>query len=290
MDASETHLKHALEDCNDSVERLSDGSSPEQLLGAYVRRASVLSMMGLRTSAMDDVESAKELSGHIENPDPSMMFRVYITEAILLYEQESDPIESYSRAASYLSTIQENDGFYDRKSLLNACITAVSDLLDYKHPEETRPYIDKAYELCMVFTDPWTMNRKMEVCNLDGEVCEDMNALPGALDAYSNAVHLGMELLSMGSLDDEEEFVSAIISKGNCEQETGDFKSALTDFKSAALVMEQMLENHRLDDMEMLSAVYRNIASILIADGHEEEGESYLIKSMKSELRMQDNS
>lgn len=288
MDASETHLRHALEDCNNAVDQLREKERSPELLGAYARRASVLAMMGYRTSALDDIDSAKELSETIPEPNPSIMFRIYVTEAILLYEQDSDPIESYYNASRYLSEVHEDDAFYDRRSLIDACITAISDLLDYGHAEDTRPFIEKAYGLCMSFDNPWVMNRKLEVCNLDGEVCEEMGVLPGAIDAYGRAVRTGMELLSMGSLEDEEELVSALISKGNCEQENEEPDSALTDFKSAALIMEQMLENHRLEDIEILSDVYRNIASILISQGHEEEGESYLIKSMKSELRMND--
>ena len=290
MDASETHLRHALEDCNNAVDQLREKDGSSELLGAYARRASVLAMMGYRTSALDDIDSAKELSETIPEPNPSIMFRIYVTEAILLYEQDSDPIESYCNASEYLSKVHENDAFYDQRSLLDACITAISDLLDYGHAEDTRPFIEKAYSLCISFDNPWIMNRKLEVCNLDGEVCEEMGAMPGAIDAYGRAVQTGMELLSMGSLEDEEELVSALISKGNCEQESEEPASALTDFKSAVLIMEQMLENHRLEDIEILSDVYRNIASILISQGHEEEGESYLIKSMKSELRMNGNS
>ena len=289
MDASETHLRHALEDCNNAVEELQGKKESPELLGAYARRASVLAMMGYRTSALDDIESAKELSETMGEPEPSVMFRIYVTEAILLYEQDTDPIESYYNASAYLSKVNEDDAFYDQRSLLNACITAISDLLNYGHAEDTGPFIEKAYGLCMSFNNPWIMNRKLEVCNLDGEVCEEMGVLPGAIDAYGRAVQLGMELLSMGSLEDEEELVSALISKGNCEQEDEDPASALTDFRSAALIMEQMLDNHRLDDIEILSDVYRNIASILISQGREEEGESYLIKSMKSELRMNDS-
>lgn len=289
MDASETHLRHALEDCNNAVDELRGKNGSPELLGAYARRASVLAMMGYRTSALDDIDSAKELSERIPEPNPSIMFRIYITEAILLYEQDSDPIESYFNASGYLSKVHEDDAFYDQRSLLDACITAISDLLDYDHAEDTRPFIEKAYSLCMSFDNPWVMNRKLEVCNLDGEACEAMGAIPGAIDAYGRAVQIGMELLSMGSLEDEEELVSAMISKGNCEQESGEPVSALTDFRSAALIMEQMLENHRLEDIEILSDVYRNIASILISQGREDEGESYLIKSMKSELRMHDS-
>lgn len=293
MDASDAHLERTLADCNDTVGRLEPYGPSEDLLEAYVNRAEVLAMMEYRTSALDDTESAidivKALSSNGYEPDAGTMFKVHITRAILMYEQECDPIEEYAAAAEHIGRLDAGSRHHNHRSFVRSCLTACADLLDYDHAEDTSPYREAMHRTTVGSSDAWTLNRRLEMANLEGEAFEAMDIPEAAANAYAEGVRIGTELLSMGALEDEEELISSMIAKANWEQVLGRMDTALVDLKSACIIMEQMLETHRLDDIGYLTDAYRDIAAILSSKGEDAEAESYLVKAMRANMRLQDD-
>ncbi len=293
MDASEAHLEQALVECNDTVSRLESDGPSHELLEAYVNRAGILAMLEYRTSALDDTESAidlgDELSAMGSEPDAGTMFKIFSTRAILMYELDNDPIEEYACAAAYMNNMDEYSNHYEHRSFISTCITAVSDLLDYGHPEETYPFRDRMSRVALQYNDSWTLNRRLEMANLEGETFEDMESLDSAIKAYAEAVRIGSELLSRGSLEDEEELISSMLAKARWEQSLSRFDDALVSLESACLIMEQLDSTHHLEDVAPLSEAYSDIANILSSMGRDSDAESYLIKAMRANMRQQED-
>lgn len=292
MDASDAHLERTLVECNDTVGRLEAYGPSVELMEAYINRAEVLAMMEYRTSALDDIEAAEDLMGSLvssgESVDVGSRFKVHITKAIILYEQECDPIEEYCEAADIIAEVGEGCRHYDYRSFVRTCITACADLLDYGHAEEISPFKEAMRDRVMDHTDAWTLNRRLEMANLEGESFEDMDIPEAAVKAYAEGVRIGTELLSMGSLEDEEELVSAMLAKANWERVQGRNEKALMDLKSACIIMEQLASVNRLDEISFLTDAYHDIATILSSMGNESEAESYLVKAMRANMRLQD--
>ena len=65
MEKTDSHLEASLEGLNDRVNELESAGASADLMEAYVNRGCVLSMLGYRTSALDDLESAAGIASWI---------------------------------------------------------------------------------------------------------------------------------------------------------------------------------------------------------------------------------
>ena len=285
MDASDAHLERALAEYNDTVNELEPEGPSEQLLEAYVNRASVLTMMDYRTSAMEDLESADEMIRSAEEQgieiEDGTFVKTYVGMGDLIFESEGDPIEPYSRAATRVVRMNPEARHFDFRSTVRMCIYVIENLIDSEYPEETEPFFTKAMSMVMTKNDNWSLNRQLELYNLEGEIGDENEDYKASVESYGRAVKVGVELLDREQLEDMEVLVMSYVSKAEAEENLEDLDGYILDTKAAIILLEHMLEYHRLDDTDVLISLQQSVANALIKQGKVEEAEKYLVKSLK---------
>lgn len=289
MDASDVHLEKALGDYNDKVNELEPMGDSEELLEAYVNRGCILYMMEYRTSAMEDLETAAEMIPALEASgsavDAGTFVKTYTTIASILFDQESDPVEAYSLAATRVSKLNDRSRHFDHRSIIRMCIEACENLIDSEYPEDIAPFRDKGMSMVVGKSDSWSMNRLIQLLNLDGEAHNDSNDPQGAIESYAQAVDVGTDLLERGALEDTEELIMSFVSKAECEEGLELTDMFLADMKAAITLLEQLNDYHRLDDPEVLVSLHHHVAGALMKAGRIEEAEKHLMSAMKVGIR-----
>ncbi|MGN0098491.1 MAG: hypothetical protein ACI38Y_04110 [Candidatus Methanomethylophilaceae archaeon] len=284
MDSSDAHLERALEEYNQKVNELEPQGPTEQLLEAYINRGCILSMMEYRTSAMEDLDSASELIEYLETDgdevDAGTYVKTYAEMGNLLFEQGADPVEAYVRAGLRVSKLNDRSRHFDHRSIVRMCIGVTEDLIDSEYPEDTEPFLGKGMSMVMTKRDAWSMNRYLELLNLEAEVADAKNDPQSAIESYARAIDVGTELLGMEQLEDPEELVMSFVSKAEAEDGLGLTDMYLSDANAAIVLMEQMLEFNRLDDTEVLISLHHDMAGVLMKNGRIEEAEKHLMKAM----------
>lgn len=289
VDSSDAHLESALSEYNDRVNELESDGDPLQLLEAYVNRGCILYMMEYRTSAMEDLDSAdgiiRDLEAEGMDVDAGTFVKTYVTMGDLLFDQEGDPVESYARAAIRLGELDEGCRHFDHRSIVRMCIHVIENLIDSEYPEDTEPFFAKAMSLVLTKQDSWSLNRRLELHNLEGETADSLNDPQGSIDAYAKAIDVGTELLERAQLDDSEELVLSFVSKSEAEEGIGLLDMYIADMTAAITLMEQMLEYNRLDDTDVLVSLHHDLAGVLIKEGRIEDAEKHLMKAMSIGVR-----
>lgn len=284
MDVSDAHLERALEEYNQKVNELEDGEPSEELLEAYVNRGSILSMMEYRTSAMEDLMSASELIDVLEaegnEVDPGTFVKTYFEMGSILFEQNSDPCEAYVRAGLRVNKLNDHSRHFDHRSIVRMCISIIQDLIDSEYPEDTEPFFVKGMSMVLTKQDSWSMNRRLELLNLEAEAADANNDPQSAVESYARAIDVGTELLNREQLDDPEELVLSFVSKAEAEEGLGLTDMYIADVNAAIVLLEQMLEFNRLDDTEVLVSLHHDMAGVLMKNGRIEEAEKHLMKAM----------
>ena len=289
MDASDMHLENALGEYNDKVNELEPLGESEELLEAYVNRGCILYMMEYRTSAMEDLATAADLIDSLETSglvvDSGTFVKTYTSMASILFDQDSDPVEAYDKAATRLSNLGDPPRHFDHRSIVRMCIEACENLIDSEYPEDVEPFLDKGMSMVDGRADSWSMNRMLELLNLEGEAWNDRNDPQAAIESYAKAVDTGTELLERGALEDTEELIMSFVSKAECEQGLDLTDMYLADMNAAITLLEQLDQFHRLDDPEVLVSLHHDVASVLMKAGRIEEAEKHLVKAMKVGIR-----
>ena len=285
MDASETHLERALEEYNDKVNRLeSDGPSIE-LLEALINRGSVLFLLEYYTSAREDIESAIELMDVLEsegkNINEGSFVKAHCTLAQIRLYQGEDPSSEYRIASTRLASLNEESNHFDFRSIMNLCLDASEDLLDYKDNETADRYIDKGLSLIGSKKDPWSMNRNAELLSIKAETYMRRNENEYALPLYNVAISICTELYNKQELEDLSVLVCALISKTDCERELMMTEDYLRDMTIAADYLEKMYSENNLPRPDLLVELHEGISRQLMSKGNIQEAEKHLMRVLQ---------
>ncbi len=301
MDISEIHLEKALDDYNSKVNRLEmEGDSPE-LVEAYVNRGCILYMLGYMTSAMEDLASASELIDSFESIgvyiDIGTYIKAHATMGAILFEQNSDPSEEYSKAIARLPKLRVDSRHFDKAGIIRMCIESAENLLDKGCPDDSLEFLDKALIILENSDDRWSGNRKLELYTLKGECHLAKQDFSAAIDSYSDAIYIGTDLLDNSQIEDMEELVVPIISRSQCESEMGMDEMYFNDLELAINLLEEMVKANKLSDTEVLVSLHQEAASYLMGKGKMGEAEKHLLHAVsmgvngaKEYLRDQTNS
>lgn len=282
MEKTDSHLEATLEELNGRVNELESSGASSELMEAYVNRGCVLYMLGYRTSALDDLDSAAEISSDLPSSevDAGTFVKIHTTIASIMMEQGGDPTEEYSLAALRLDELHPGSAHFDKRSAVRMCSASAEDLMDCDYPDGAVPYLEKGIELASG-TDPWSMNRYVDLQIQSAEAADMMNDIRGSIDRCSMAVETGSELLEKGQLEDVEQLVSALVLRASGESDLGMNENSAIDLKAAVGVLEGMLENHSLPDTEVLMSLHHDLAGALMKIGKVEEAEKHLIRAME---------
>ena len=284
MERADPQLERNLEELNIRVNALEESGGREEMIETLVDRAGILDLMGYRTSAVDDLETAAALAEEsgAEGIDEGTLARLFSLLASEVAGQGGDPIEEYSVAASHLDGLRSSSPRFDRRATVAMCMSAAADLIDFGHPEDAEPFLRKGLQLTEG-TDTWSANRRLEILNIASDSYESTGG-GDVIGTCSEAIEIGASLMEKGSLDNVEELVSALAVRAAAESDMGMDQNAAMDLEAAVGILEGMLENHSLGDTGPLMDLHRDLAGSLMRLGKVEEAEKHLIRSMHIEI------
>ena len=301
MDVSEIHLEKALEEYNEKVNRLENEGDVQELVEAYVNRGCVLYMLGYNTSAMEDLMMASELMEELSSKgvvtDTGTYVKAHATMGAILFEQNSDSSDEYSKALKRLPQLRTDSRHFDVAGIIRMCVESAENLLDENDAESAMNFVDKALSILKGKDDRWSGNRKMELYTLQGECYLSMQDFNSAIESYSEAVTIGTDLVDRSMIEDMEELIVPIISRSQCESELGLDDMYITDIELAINLMEEMERSNKLSDVDVLVNLHHDAASYLMSKGRMAEAEKHLLHAVsmgvngaKDYLRNQTNS
>lgn len=282
MDRTDTHLEASLDGLNSRVNELESAGDPAELMEAYVNRGSILSMLGYRTSALDDLESAAVIAAELppDSVDAGTFIKIHTAIASMIMEQGGDPLDEYLLAATRLDELHPGSSHFDKRSAVRMCSASAEDLMDCENPEYAMRYLDKGLEIASG-TDPWSENRCLDMLIQYAESADMMNDVRGSIDRCSTAIEVGSELMEKGLLEDVEQLVSALVLRASGESDLGMNENTVIDLNAAVGILEGMLENHSLPDADVLMSLHHDLAGALMKTGRIEEAEKHLIRAME---------
>lgn len=289
--SSDEHLESALRDYNEKISALeSEGGTEEEFLDAYIKRGCILSMMEYYVSAISDFDDAVETIERLEasgkTVDPGYYVKTYVSRGELQSGETFRPMaDDYMHAASRLPDLKDGSMYYDRKNIIKMCLDCSSDLLEAEYPAETDPFIEKAWSLLVTKEDSWSKNRYIELMNLKGRSETDLEDFDEALESFSTAIDVGKSLLERGELDDMMELVYSFIFRGDIEQEKELLDQYFADRNASILLLDQMLEIHKLGDTDILCQLHRDLSSTYFSLNKVKEAEEHLMMQVVLEMK-----
>ncbi|UAL07002.1 MAG: hypothetical protein KRP56_03890 [Candidatus Methanogranum gryphiswaldense] len=288
--SSDEHLETALKDYNNKVNRLEfDGGTDEEFLDAYINRGCILSMMEYYVSAISDFDDAVEIIAHMEasgrNVDAGTFVKAFVSRGEIHGGDDLRPMaDDYANAATRLNELKDGCKYYDRKKIILMCIGCVENLVDENFPGEIEPFVNKAWSLLLTKEDSWSKNRYLELLNLKGQSEIDLEMKEEAIESFADAISIGTELLERGDLEDVMSLVFAFISKGDIEQEKGLIDSYIIDRKAAIVLLEQMMEANKLDDVHVLAQLHQDLANTYLTLNKIKEAEEHLMREVALDM------
>ncbi len=283
MERADGHLEASLRDLNERVNELEGQGDMQGLLDAYLNRGSVLLLMDLRTSALEDFESAEELAYLLESEgesiDTGSFVKLHASIASLLASQNDDPVEDYYLIASRMGSIVPGIRHYDQRAIVRLCIDALDDLLAYEHPEDCEPFVTKGLEVALD-RDHWSSNRRIDILNL-AAMHDELNDVRSAMACYTEAIEIGTGLMEAGALEDTDVLILSLVLRAECHDSLGNDELTIVDLGVAIQILESMLEAHLLKDTEILVNAHHDLAGVLMKVGRVEEAERHLIRAME---------
>ena len=286
MWTSDEHLEEALEEYNLKVSELETCGTHEELLEALVNRSTVLIMMESFTSAMTDLEDCIELSELMEERgervDTGTFIKIRENRGQLFFGEDDEAMVSdYSMIASRLDDVHQGIRHYDRKGLVQMCIDCAEDLLDQGYDQNSVPFIEKGLELIGGNFDRWSSNRRIELSNLMGQASDGMGLTDRAYAAFTDSINIGAPLFKRYGLEDDMALVLAFICRGDINDIRCNREDHIADHESAADIMEQLYEERRLGDVELLVNLHRGLASAYSGIGDTSASERHLIRALR---------
>ena len=291
MRTSETHLEEALQEYNDKVNGLEAEGSTEELLEALVNRSTILMLMGSYISSLDDLEEAMEIMDEMaENaimPNIGTYVKVYENHGHICCEEDPEMmVDDYQRIIPKLIALKPTTRHYDRKSLVNMCLECSKELIDADYGEDALPFLEKGIVFLGSSKDDWTLNRKAEMYSLMGEAHHDLGVYDDALKDFSRSIEIASDLYLANRLDEDMmiSFVYSFVLKGDIEDRKGDAESSISDYESAADILDQLESEGRTFDRELLLDMHRTLSRLLMQSGNIERSEKHLMKAMKMDM------
>ena len=291
MRTSETHLEEALQEYNDKVNGLEAEGSTGELLEALVNRSTILMLMGSYISSLDDLEEAIEIMDEMaENaimPNIGTYVKVYENHGHICCEEDPEMmVDDYQRIIPKLIALKPTTRHYDRKSLVNMCLECSKELIDADYGEDALPFLEKGIVFLGSSKDDWTLNRKAEMYSLMGEAHHDLGVYDDALEDFSRSIEIASDLYLANRLDEDMmiSFVYSFVLKGDIEDRKGDAESSISDYESAADILDQLESEGRTFDRELLLDMHRTLSRLLMQSGNIERSEKHLMKAMKMDM------
>ena len=291
MMRSDKHLEEALAEYNDKVNHLEKEGTAEELLEALVNRSTVLMLMGSYVSSITDLEDAMDIIQEMEyegkKPNVGTFVKVYENHGHMCYEEDIDMmLDDFQRIIPKLSLLNATTRHYDRKSLINMSLECAKELIDADFAESSLPFLEKGLIFLGSMTDDWTLNRRAEMYSLMGEAHHDMGVYDDALSDFDRSLGIASELYLTNRLDDDMmvSFVYSFVLKGDIEDRNGDKEKSIADYESAADVLDQLENEGRNFDHELMLDMHRTLSRLLMEAGDVERAEIHLVKAMKMEV------
>jgi hypothetical protein len=280
------HLEVALEDYNDKISKLetSEGT-PEEFLDALINRGSVLSMMEYYISAISDFNDAIEIIEKLEKKgkevDPGSFIKAYVSRGELMSSENVDQtVEDYVAATSRLKKLNKDSKYFDERKIVMMCINCSEDLVDNGFPGEVVPFFEKLYDILPNKTDNWSLNRYLETLNLGGQAMNDLSDQDQALEIFTQAIEIGVELFDKGTIEDTMSIIFPFISRGDIAQEKGLLEQYFLDRKAAISLLENLLEMNRLEDVRILAELHQDVANTYLTLNKVKEAEEHLMREV----------
>lgn len=286
MSSADEHLEEALKDYNSKVHKLeSEGGTEEELMDALINRGCILSMMEYYVSAISDFDDAIEIMAHIiaagGKVDAGSYVKAYVSRGEIRGGDDLRPMaDDYANAAFRLGELNEKSKYYDRKKIITMCVNCAEDLVDEHFPMEIQPFIDKAWSMIIGREDPWSKNRFVEILNLNGKAAMDLEDDDDAIEAFATSIDEGTKLLETAELEDVMSLVFPFVSRGDIWQKKGIIEPYISDRKAAIILLEQMLEHNRLDDVQVLSHLHQDLAHTYLTLNKVKEAEEHLMREV----------
>jgi len=280
------HLEAALKDHNDKISKLeTSGGTSEEFLDALINRGSILSMMEYYVSAISDFDDAIAIIAELEEEgktvDPGSFIKAYVSRGELMSpENMGQTVEDYITAASRLSKLEITSKYFDERKIVVMCINCCEDLVDSEFPGEIAPFIEKLYEILPRKKDNWSLNRYLEMLNLDGQATADLSHPDQALEIFTRAIEIGVDLFDKKALEDTMSIVFPLISRGDIAQQKGLFEQYFLDRKAAISLLEGLLEMNRLDDVQILAGLHQDVANTYLTLNKVKEAEEHLMREV----------
>lgn len=291
MRSSDEHLEEALAEYNDKVNSLELDGRPEELLEALVNRSTILMLMGSYVSSMTDLEDAMELMEEMNQdgiiPNLGTYVKVYENHGHMCCEDDPEMmLDDYLRIIPKLIALNAATRHYDRKSLVNMCLECSKELIDSDFSENSLPFLEKGLIFLGPSNDDWTLNRRAEMYSLMGEAHHDMGVYDDALSEFTRSIDIASELYLSNRIDDDMlvSFVYSFVLKGDIEDRNGNREESIDDYESAADILDQLENEGRTFDKDLLLDMHRTLSRLLMEAGNIERAETHLVKAMKMEV------
>ncbi|MBQ6547509.1 MAG: hypothetical protein IJL79_01020 [Candidatus Methanomethylophilaceae archaeon] len=291
MRSSDEHLEEALAEYNDKVNSLELDGRPEELLEALVNRSTILMLMGSYVSSMTDLEDAMELMEEMNQdgiiPNLGTYVKVYENHGHMCCEDDPEMmLDDYLRIIPKLIALNAATRHYDRKSLVNMCLECSKELIDSDFSENSLPFLEKGLIFLGPSNDDWILNRRAEMYSLMGEAHHDMGVYDDALSEFTRSIDIASELYLSNRIDDDMlvSFVYSFVLKGDIEDRNGNREESIDDYESAADILDQLENEGRTFDKDLLLDMHRTLSRLLMEAGNIERAETHLVKAMKMEV------
>lgn len=282
---ADQHLEETLKEYNEKISDLENNGTREDLLEALVNRSIILYMMESYVSSLADVEEALDIADEMQEngevPNIGSLVKLYELHGKLSYYKDNEQMVSdYMKVCDKLITLEYGARHYNKKELIMMCMDCAEDLIDQDYSENALPFLENGLLFLGTNYDPWSNNRRIEMYNLMGQVHEKMGLTDAAMKDYSDSISPALKMYQQKRLDDVVGLILALVNKGSIEGIKGEREGQLRDFLIAIEIMEQLEQNHKLADIELLIGLHRNVASVLSDLDRAEESEKHLLRAL----------
>ena len=290
MKGSDQHLERALKEYNQKISDLEAGEgSNEEMLEALVNRSTILLLMESFTSSMEDSEDAMRLASIMESKgehvDTGTYIKMYENHGQLLYENDNDGMaEDYGKILPKLDEVNPVNvrvRHYDDRGLIIMCENCAEDLIDASKLEMATQFLRKALVIIGRSRAMWYRNRKVSILYLIGQTENDMGLKKEALKTLKECVRIGTKMVYDYSLDDYTDVVNADILRGDILESMGDLEGMWAAHEQAAVLLESLYADKRIDDAELLINLHQGIATSMMNAGRIELAEKHLLRAIR---------
>lgn len=285
MKLADDHLNEALEEYNRKVYELETEGSGEELLEALVNRSTVLMLMGSTVASLSDIDNALDLIEDMSLngvfPNIGSLVKLYENRGHICCSDDTEQmVEDYMKIIPHLTDLGNGARHYDRKSLITMCIECAEELIDCDYCENSLPFLEKGLLFIGGNYDSWSCNRRVAIRNLLGQAHMSMGLSDEALKDFTACINEASNMYLQNILEDEMELVLAFVYRGDICETVRNKNGMIADHESAADILERLNEEKKLEDINMLITLHRELASELSELDRDRESEKHLLRAM----------